>query len=1175
MYNPIQRQRRTGNGEAESALQYLKEQSKSDSAMYWRHSVDEEGKLQQLFWADGCSIFDYSIFGDVLAFDATYGRNKYKFAVVIFSGVNHHKQTIVFVDGIVSNETEKTYVWLLGNLLEAMNGKHPKCVITDGDLSMNNAIKRVFPAAHHRLCAWHICNNAEKNIKNNNFHKDFQKVMYADVEIDDVNMMWEELIAKQALHNNVWASQIFDCKSMWARLYIRGKFYPGLHTTSRCEGLHSQMGRYIESGYNVTEYLHHFQRCRQRRIGNGDAESALHYLKEQSKSDSAMYWRHSVDEEGKLQQLFWADGCSIFDYSIFGDVLAFDATYGRNKYKFPVVIFSGVNHHKQKIVFVDGIVSNETEKTYVWLLGNLLEAMNGKHPKCVITDGDLSMKNAIKRVFPAAHHRLCVCHICNKAGKNIKKNNFHKDFQKVMYADVEIDDFNMMWVELIAKQALHNNVWASQIFDCKSMWIQRRIGNGDAESALQYLKEQLKSDSAMYWRHSVDEEGKLQQLFWADGCSIFDYSIFGDVLAFDATYGRNKYKFPVVIFSGVNHHKQTIVFADGIVSNEAEKTYVWLLGNLLEAMNGKHPKCVITDGDLSMKNAIKRVFPATNHRLCAWHICNNVGKNIKKNNFHKDFQKVMYADVVIDDFNMMSEELIAKQALHNNVWASRIFDCKSMWARSYIRGKFYPGLHTTSPCEGLHSQMGALQYLKEQSKSDSAMYWRHSVDEEGKLQQLFWADGCSIFDYSIFGDVLAFDATYGRNKYKFSVVIFSGVNHHKQTIVFADGIVSNETEKTYVWLLGNLLEAMNGKHPKCVITDGDLSMKNAIKRVFPAAHHRLCAWHICNNAGKNIKKNNFHKNFQKVMYADVEIDDFNMMWEELIAKQALHNNVWASQIFDCKSMWARSYIRGKFYPGLHTTSRCEGLHSQMGRHSGPMGVPRPPCEGRPFRSKQGEKQPGYLVSMATGAMTRTLEVSTKIWPEKKKSLHRHRPPFENEPVQTVPPCPAVTIGIATAFRESFLCDALSNDPLSEPTPLLLRTKKAKNIEGVNFQQCELSRESVKTSRYGALSDACRVLCNLACETEEDFSEMLEKVYNECSRLRSKQHSSSMENADNATVNQVRDSVRVCAKGRVPGITSRPKRGNQCGICREIGHNRASCPNVVGSCSRTFDNDFDE
>ncbi|KAF1891476.1 hypothetical protein Lal_00012364 [Lupinus albus] len=201
--NQIQKQIKIGNGDAEIALEYLKEQSKSDCAMYWRHSVDEEGKLQQLFWADGCSIFDYSIFGDVLAFDATYGRNKYKFPIVIFSGVNHHKQTTVFVDAVVSNETEETY----------------------------NAISRVFPEVHHRLCAWHICNNAGKNIKKNNFHKDFQKVMYADVESKDFNMMWEELINKHGLHNNAWAAQIFYCRSMWAKSYIRGKFYDGLHIT--------------------------------------------------------------------------------------------------------------------------------------------------------------------------------------------------------------------------------------------------------------------------------------------------------------------------------------------------------------------------------------------------------------------------------------------------------------------------------------------------------------------------------------------------------------------------------------------------------------------------------------------------------------------------------------------------------------------------------------------------------------------------------------------------------------------------------------------------------------------------------------------------------------------------------------------------------------------------------
>ncbi|KAF1891418.1 hypothetical protein Lal_00017052 [Lupinus albus] len=41
MYNQIQKQIIIENGDTEAALQYLKEQSKSDCAMYWRHTIDE------------------------------------------------------------------------------------------------------------------------------------------------------------------------------------------------------------------------------------------------------------------------------------------------------------------------------------------------------------------------------------------------------------------------------------------------------------------------------------------------------------------------------------------------------------------------------------------------------------------------------------------------------------------------------------------------------------------------------------------------------------------------------------------------------------------------------------------------------------------------------------------------------------------------------------------------------------------------------------------------------------------------------------------------------------------------------------------------------------------------------------------------------------------------------
>ncbi|RYR51583.1 hypothetical protein Ahy_A06g026579 isoform P [Arachis hypogaea] len=50
-------------------------------------------------------------------------------------------------------------------------------------------------------------------------------------------------------------------KHMWATAYLRGKFFAGFRTTSRCEGLHSVVGRYVGSRYDLTSFVEHFQRC--------------------------------------------------------------------------------------------------------------------------------------------------------------------------------------------------------------------------------------------------------------------------------------------------------------------------------------------------------------------------------------------------------------------------------------------------------------------------------------------------------------------------------------------------------------------------------------------------------------------------------------------------------------------------------------------------------------------------------------------------------------------------------------------------------------------------------------------------------------------------------------------------------------------------------------------------
>lgn len=100
------------------------------------------------------------------------------------------------------------------------------------------------------------------------------------------------------------------------------------------------------------------------------------------------------------------------------------------------------------------------------------------------------------------------------------------------------------------------------------------------------------------------------------------------------------------------------------------------------------------------------------------------------------------------------------------------------------------------------------------------------------LQHLFWCDNVSRMHYALFGDVVTFDVTYRKIKYNILLVMFYEVNNHNQIIIFGSFIIGDETGKTYVWLLKNPVEAMEGKCLICVITDGDLEMINSIRRVF-------------------------------------------------------------------------------------------------------------------------------------------------------------------------------------------------------------------------------------------------------------------------------------------------------------------------------------------------------
>jgi hypothetical protein len=98
------------------------------------------------------------------------------------------------------------------------------------------------------------------------------------------------------------------------------------------------------------------------------------------------------------------------------------------------------------------------------------------------------------------------------------------------------------------------------------------------------------------------------------------YQYFGDDVTFDTTYLTNCYRMPVVHFTRVNHHHQSVMFGCALLVNKMAESYIWLLKTWLAAMLGCAPSTIITDNDKVMGKAILEVRPNTTYRLYLWHI---------------------------------------------------------------------------------------------------------------------------------------------------------------------------------------------------------------------------------------------------------------------------------------------------------------------------------------------------------------------------------------------------------------------------------------------------------------------------------------------------------------------------------------------------------------------------
>ncbi|ESQ27496.1 hypothetical protein EUTSA_v10018262mg [Eutrema salsugineum] len=234
------------------------------------------------------------------------------------------------------------------------------------------------------------------------------------------------------------------------------------------------------------------------------------------------------------------------------------------------------------------------------------------------------------------------------------------------------------------------------------------IGNGDAQILLEFLMRLQEENPKFFFAVDFSEDHLLRNVFWVDAKGIEDYKSFSDVVSFDTTYLVSKYKLPLVLFVGVNHHVQPVLLGCGLIADDTVYTYVWLMQSWLLAMGGSTPKVMLSDQNNSIKAAIAAVLPETRHCYCLWHVLDRLPRNLDywsmwQDTFMKKLFKCIYRSWSEEEFDKRWLKLIDKFHLRDVQWMRSLYEERNFWAPTFMRGVTFAGLSTRNRSESVNS----------------------------------------------------------------------------------------------------------------------------------------------------------------------------------------------------------------------------------------------------------------------------------------------------------------------------------------------------------------------------------------------------------------------------------------------------------------------------------------
>ncbi|KAL5204227.1 hypothetical protein ABZP36_009098 [Zizania latifolia] len=231
-----------------------------------------------------------------------------------------------------------------------------------------------------------------------------------------------------------------------------------------------------------------------------------------------------------------------------------------------------------------------------------------------------------------------------------------------------------------------------------------------------------------------------------------------------------------------------------------------------------------------------------------------------------------------------------------------------------------------------------LDHFKKMQLDNPAFCYAVQLDRNGCLANAIWVDARARSLYRWFGDAVAFDLTCRRNRRAVPFVAFTGLNHHRQVIVFGCALMTDESEDSFAWLFETWLAFMGGRKPTSFTMGYNKAVEIAAMRVFGDVKHRFCRrdiFSICKQKLASLYSEHPTLKLElKECVTELErIDQFESTWRMLLNKYNLFGNEWLQTIFSIRHQWVPVYLKDSFFGELFNAPKLETMFKFFQRNS--------------------------------------------------------------------------------------------------------------------------------------------------------------------------------------------------------------------------------------------------